>query len=105
MIRCVAFSPCRCKGRNKLDNLLPLINMKRSAPTTLFRAPDDLDPSALLSGVLNVYNFRSWWNAVSAVPIDCFEVRASLYVRALQYLPGSYKLWNNFLKEARAYCR
>jgi len=32
-------------------------------------------------------------------------VRASLYQRALTYLPGSYKLWYNFLKEARLYVK
>jgi len=54
-----------------------------------------------MAGIVNVYNFRSWWNAILAVPQDCFEIRAPLYNRALQYLPGSYKLWHNYLKEAR----
>ena len=31
--------------------------------------------------------------------------RAALYQRALQYLPGSYKLWFNLLKESRTYVK
>ena len=58
-----------------------------------------------MSGIVNVYNFRSWWNAILAVPKDCFEIRAPLYTRALTFLPGSYKLWYNFLKEARNYVK
>ena len=53
----------------------------------------------------NVYNFRSWWNAIMAESFDNFEQRASLYQRALSYLPGSYKLWFNYLKEARLYVK
>jgi len=66
-----------------------------------FVAPDELDCQSLLAGITNVYNFRSWWNAILALPLDHFEQRAAIYVRALTYLPGSYKLWYNLLKEAR----
>lgn len=76
-----------------------------SLANTLFKAPDEVDAQSLMAGIVNVYNFRSWWNAILAVPQDCFEVRAPLYNRALQYLPGSYKLWYNYLKEARQYCK
>jgi len=31
------------------------------------------------SGVLNVYNLRSWWNSILAEPEENFESRASLY--------------------------
>ena len=55
--------------------------------------------------MLNVYNLRSWWNAILAEPQENFEKRASLYQRALSYLPGSYKLWFNFLKESRLYVK
>lgn len=71
----------------------------------LFKAPDEVDPDSLMAGIVNVYNFRSWWNAILAVPSTCFESRASLYVRALYHLPGSYKIWFNLLKEARAYVK
>ena len=70
-----------------------------------FKAPDEVDSGSLMAGIVNVYNFRSWWNAISAVPSNCFEVRAQLYIRALSYLPGSYKLWYNLLKEARAFVK
>jgi hypothetical protein len=58
-----------------------------------------------MAGIVNVFNFRSWWNAILAVPSNCFEARASLYIRALTHLPGSYKLWYNLLKEARTYVK
>jgi len=70
-----------------------------------FKAPDQVDPDSLMAGIVNVYNFRSWWNAILAVPINCFEARASLYIRALSHLPGSYKLWYNLLKEARSFVK
>lgn len=52
-----------------------------------------------------MYNLRSWWNAILAEPHESYEARASLYQRALSYLPGSYKLWYNFLKESRLYAK
>lgn len=58
-----------------------------------------------MSGIVNIYNFRSWWNAILAVPASSFESRAAIYIRALSHLPGSYKLWYNFLKEARAFVK
>jgi pre-mRNA-splicing factor SYF1 len=64
-----------------------------------------VDPQSLMAGIVNVYNFRSWWNAILAVPLERFEKRCPLYNRALQHLPGSYKLWYNYLKEARAYAK
>ena len=70
-----------------------------------FKAPDEVDANSLMAGVVNVYNFRSWWNAILAVPKSCFETRASLYTRAISYLPGSYKLWYNLLKESRAFVK
>ena len=70
-----------------------------------FKAPDQVDPNSLMAGIVNVYNFRSWWNAILAVPINSFESRASIYIRALSHLPGSYKLWFNLLKEARAFVK
>ena len=71
----------------------------------LFKAPDELDESDIMSGVQNAYNFRGWWNAILAIPVDRYEQRASVYQRALTHLPGSYKLWFNFLKESRLYVK
>lgn len=70
-----------------------------------FKAPDQVDPDSLMAGIVNVYNFRSWWNAILAVPSSSFESRASIYIRALSHLPGSYKLWFNLLKEARSFVK
>lgn len=64
-----------------------------------------MDPDSLMAGIVNVYNFRSWWNAILAVPKGSFESRASIYIRALSHLPGSYKLWYNLLKEARSFVK
>ena len=58
-----------------------------------------------MQGIANVYSFRSWWNAILATPADQFAERASLYKRALSYLPGSYKLWYNLLKETRHFVK
>jgi hypothetical protein len=41
----------------------------------LFLAPDEIDTNNLLSGISNLYNFRSWWNAILAVPVENFEGR------------------------------
>jgi len=55
--------------------------------------------------VVNPYDFRSWWTAIQGIPNneDYYPERAALYQRALSYLPGSYKLWYNFLKESRQF--
>ena len=49
----------------------------------MYQAPDTVTPIAAQSddaaGVLNVYNLRSWWNAILAEPLENFEKRASLY--------------------------
>lgn len=71
----------------------------------LFKAPDELEEADVMSGVNNTYSFRGWWNAILAIPIDRYEQRASVYQRALTHIPGSYKLWYNFLKESRLYVK
>jgi pre-mRNA-splicing factor SYF1 len=71
----------------------------------LFKAPDELGEGDIMSGVNNTYSFRGWWNAILAIPIDRYEQRASVYQRALTHIPGSYKLWFNFLKESRLYVK
>ena len=49
--------------------------------------------------------FRAWWNAIQALSFDSYEERAVLYQRSLHYLPGSYKLWYNFLRESKKYVK
>ena len=58
-----------------------------------------------MHGISNVYSFRSWWNAILATPLENFVDRASLYKRAISYLPGSYKLWFHYLKETRQFVK
>jgi pre-mRNA-splicing factor SYF1 len=48
---------------------------------------------------------RSWWNSIQAVDPENYNERAKLYYRALYFLPGSYKLWYNFLFESRQNCK
>ena len=45
----------------------------------LFKAPDELDANDISSGVTSAYNFRGWWNAILAIPIDRYEQRAVVY--------------------------
>ena len=54
---------------------------------------------------MNPYHFRSWWNSIQALAQDNYEERAVLYQRALHYMPGSYKLWYNFLSESRRFVK
>ena len=74
-----------------------------------FQAPDinqmDQQEAEGVATFNNPYAFRSWWNAIQALPLDNYEERAVLYQRALYYLPGSYKLWYNFLKESRKFVK
>ena len=50
----------------------------------------------------NPFDFKTWWNAIQAIPNNeqGYPERAILYQKALSYIPGSYKLWFNFLKES-----
>lgn len=52
----------------------------------------------------NPYSFRTWWQYLQSQSDSPHEVRCNIYRRALGYLPGSYKLWNNFLLERRSQC-
>jgi len=64
----------------------------------IFKEPTE---NALDSDINNPWNFRSWWNTIQAQDSADYIARSKLYYKALQYLPGSYKLWYNFLKETR----
>ena len=58
-----------------------------------------------MDDITNPYNLRSWWNSIQALEPEDYNERAKLYHRALFFLPGSYKLWYNFLKESRRNCK
>lgn len=67
----------------------------------LFKAPDEEN---LMDDITNPYSLRNWWNSIQALDIDSYKERAKLYYRALYFLPGSYKLWYNFLHESTENC-
>jgi len=68
----------------------------------LFRAPDE---ETHMDDITNPYSLRSWWNSIQALEPEDYKERAKLYYRALYFLPGSYKLWYNFLLESRQNCK
>jgi hypothetical protein len=51
--------------------------------------------------IKNPFNFRSWWNTLIAASDAPYSIRTKIYEKAVSYLPGSYKLWYHYLKEAR----
>ena len=53
--------------------------------------------------IKNPYNFKSWWNTISASTDAPYEARIKIFEAALHYLPASYKIWFNYLSEAREY--
>lgn len=61
----------------------------------IFIPPDEVEATSLY----NPYSQRAWWNSIQMLPL--FKQRSNLYERALNYIPGSYKIWWNYLKEAR----
>ncbi|CAI2386696.1 unnamed protein product [Moneuplotes crassus] len=75
----------------------PEVDLKR-----LFKAPDTENH---MDGITDPYSFRSWWNAIHALDPDDYKERAKLYYRSLYFLPGSYKLWYNFLQESKENCK
>jgi pre-mRNA-splicing factor SYF1 len=44
---------------------------------------------------------RAWWNTI--LNTESFTQRCQVYEEALEVLPGSYKLWFNYLHEVRTY--
>ncbi|CDW87965.1 pre-mrna-splicing factor syf1-like [Stylonychia lemnae] len=70
-----------------------------------FKAPDEFSTEDYLGTIANPYHFRSWWNSIQALSKDNYSQRAQFYQRALQYLPGSYKLWYSFIKESRRFVK
>lgn len=49
----------------------------------------------------NPYSQRSWWNAINV--LESLSSRCKVYELSLSYMPGSYKLWYNYLAEVRTY--
>ena len=55
--------------------------------------------------IQNPYNFKSWWDTLSSSKEAPFSIRKKIYQVSLHYLPGSYKIWFNYLKEEREYVK
>lgn len=51
------------------------------------------------------YNFKFWWAKLTAIKEKSYKERASVFLRALRHLPGSYKLWHHFLTESIEHCQ
>ena len=68
----------------------------------LFKAPDEEN---IMDDITNPYSLRNWWNSIQALDVENYKERAKLYYRALYFLPGSYKLWYNFLRESIENCK
>lgn len=47
-------------------------------------------------------SFKHWWTKLDSISSRGFAARAEVYISALRNLPGSYKLWYNFLRELLA---
>eukprot|EP01129_Flabellula_baltica_P001782 TRINITY_DN11698_c0_g1_i1.p1 TRINITY_DN11698_c0_g1~~TRINITY_DN11698_c0_g1_i1.p1 ORF type:complete len:843 (-),score=181.34 TRINITY_DN11698_c0_g1_i1:13-2541(-) len=51
--------------------------------------------------IRNPYSLKSWWRYLQLKSTSPAGERNMIYERALQKLPGSYKLWFNYLTERR----
>ena len=65
----------------------------------------DISEYTNYDNIQNPYNFKSWWDTLSSSKEAPFSIRRKIYQVSLNYLPGSYKLWYNYLKEEREYVR
>ena len=63
----------------------------------------DISEYTNYDNIQNPYNFKSWWDTLSSSREAPFSIRKKIYQVSLHYLPGSYKLWYNYLKEEREY--
>ena len=63
----------------------------------------DISEYTNYDNIQNPYNFKSWWDTLSSSREAPFSIRKKIFQVSLHYLPGSYKLWYNYLKEEREY--
>ena len=69
----------------------------------LNKLQQDISEYTNYDNIQNPYNFKSWWDTLSSSKEAPFSIRKKIYQVSLHYLPGSYKLWYNYLKEEREY--
>ncbi|KAK8921171.1 hypothetical protein KSP39_PZI019937 [Platanthera zijinensis] len=66
-------------------------------PPVLYPTVDDLPYEEEI--LRNPFNLKLWWRYLVARSESPFEKRRVIYERALKALPGSYKIWNAYLRE------
>ena len=71
----------------------------------LNKLQNDISEYTNYDNIQNPYNFKSWWDTLSSSKEAPFSIRKKIYLVSLHYLPGSYKLWFNYLKEEREYVK
>ncbi|XP_055817836.1 uncharacterized protein LOC129886951 [Solanum dulcamara] len=68
-----------------------------SIPRELYPSEEDLPYEEEI--LRNPFSLKQWWRYLVARADSPFTKRRVLYERALQALPGSYKIWHAYLRE------
>ena len=95
-------------GKHILLNNFDLSSMSQSfinEEEILNKLQEDISEYTNYDNIQNPYNFKSWWDTLSSSKEAPFSIRKKIYLVSLHYLPGSYKLWYNYLKEEREYAK
>ena len=93
---------------NNVKNNFDLSNIGQSFENELEilnKLQNDISEYTNYDNIQNPYNFKSWWDTLSSSKEAPFSIRKKIYQVSLHYLPGSYKLWFNYLKEEREYVK
>ena len=93
---------------NNMKNNFDLSNIGQSFENELEilnKLQNDISEYTNYDNIQNPYNFKSWWDTLSSSKEAPFSIRKKIYQVSLHYLPGSYKLWFNYLKEEREYVK
>ena len=94
------------KDKQELVNNFDISNIGQSFANEeeiLNKLQRDISEYTNYDNIQNPYNFKSWWDTLSSSKEAPFSIRKKIYQVSLHYLPGSYKLWYNYLKEEREY--
>ena len=94
------------KDKQELVNNFDISNIGQSFTNEeeiLNKLQRDISEYTNYDNIQNPYNFKSWWDTLSSSREAPFSIRKKIYQVSLHYLPGSYKLWYNYLKEEREY--
>ena len=94
------------KDKQDLVNNFDISNIGQSFTNEeeiLNKLQRDISEYTNYDNIQNPYNFKSWWDTLSSSKEAPFSIRKKIYQVSLHYLPGSYKLWYNYLKEEREY--